>query len=121
MHTGLANAQRQFPKATVPMVCHEFCVGYYRRLRVQTILLFVKVAGSGAHLSVQKHGQGLAGAKPIPIAEVIHGVPTEGPILAPLQHQSVEEGQDKQQPWPCVGLLGAALGKHCGGQGAKAA
>lgn len=126
MRIGLINAQWQFPKAAVS---HKRPFGYFCKLRAQSYTTLFKNSSSiaqqwqavGAHLSVHKHGQGLAGAKPIPIAEVIHGVPTQGPILAPFQHQSMEESQDKQQPWPCLGLLGAALGKRCGGQGAKAA
>ena len=74
-----------------------------------------------AHLSAQEHGQGLAGAKPIPIAEIVHRVPSQGPILAPFQYQSMEESQDKQQPWPYLGLFRTALGKHCGGQTAETA
>lgn len=78
------------------------------------------VSSRQTHLSVQKHGQGLAGAQPIPIAEIIFGIPSQGPILASFQHQGVKESQGEQQSGPCLGLLGAALGKHCGRQGAVA-
>ena len=60
-----------------------------------------------AHRRIQKHGQRVSGTQPVSIAEVILGVPAEGAILAALQHQCMEEGQGKQQPGPCLGLLGA--------------
>ena len=62
---------------------------------------------SSAYRSVEEHGQRLSCTQPVPVTEVIFGVPAQGAILAALQHQSMEESQGKQQPGPGQGLLWA--------------
>ena len=60
-----------------------------------------------AYLCVKKHRQSLPGTNPVPVTEVILGVPSKGAVHASLQHYGMEEGQGKKQLGPGLGLLWA--------------